>query len=54
MEYALFLGFQRIGTLFPNIEEAKKEIKESGIYNICGVLPIDGKLKIVSRESIRK
>jgi hypothetical protein len=52
MEYALFLGLQKVGSLYPNPEEAKLAITSKGIWNICGVVPVDGKLKIVSRLTI--
>ncbi len=52
MDYVLFLGTERIGTMYPNFESAKSQISGNGIWNICGVKAIDGKLKIVSRESI--
>ncbi len=52
MEYVLFKGFNKVG-FYPNYESAKESIKGIGIWNICGVKSIEGKLKIVSRESIR-
>lgn len=52
MDYILFLGFERIGSFYATPEEAKKSIKEKGIYNVCGVVGDNGKLKIVSRESV--
>ena len=54
MEYVLFLGFKRVGSFYPTIEDAEQAINGKGIWNICGVLPIDGKLKIVNRKSIVK
>ena len=54
MEYALFIGFNRIGSLYATPEDAKRAIDKNvkGIYNICGVRAIDGKLKVVTRETI--
>ena len=54
MEYVLFIGFKRIGSFYHTIEEAKKEITETGIYNICQVETIDGKLKIINRITIKQ
>lgn len=53
MEYVLFLGFNKIG-IFPNEDSAMKAIDAKGIYNVCGFVAIDGKLKIVSRKSVVK
>ena len=53
MEFVIFKGFQRIGSFYPTVEEAKKEIVKTGIYNICQVEPINGKLKIVNRITIK-
>ena len=52
MEFTLFKGFTRIGSIYFTFEEAKKAIDGAGIWNICGVVPVDGKLKIVSRQTI--
>ena len=52
MEFVLFKGFERVGSMYPTVEDAEKEIQGKGIWNVCGVIPIDGKLKIVSRKSI--
>lgn len=52
MDYVLFLGFKRIGSFYPNAEEAKRAINQDGIWNICGVNAKDGKLVIVTRESV--
>ena len=54
MDYALFIGFNRIGSFYATPEDAKNAIDKSvkGIYNICGVLAIDGKIKVVTRETI--
>ncbi|MFM1781647.1 MAG: hypothetical protein RLZZ181_422 [Pseudomonadota bacterium] len=52
MEYALFKGFNKVG-IFPNYESAKKAINGDGIYNICAIKAINGKLTILSREAIR-
>jgi hypothetical protein len=54
MEYVLFLGLQRIGSVYPNIDEAKKAINQKGIWNVCAITPINGKLSIISRETIIK
>ena len=54
MEYVLFLGFERVGSFFPSVEDAEQAINGKGIWNICGVLQIEGKLKIVTRKSIVK
>ena len=54
MEYVLFLGFERVGSFFPSVEDAEQAINGKGIWNICGVIPIEGKLKIVTRKSIVK
>lgn len=34
MEYILFLGLTRVGSIFPSYEEARKEAKSKGIWNI--------------------
>lgn len=54
MDYVLFLGFKRKGSFFPNIEEAENAIDSNGIWNICGVVPINGKLTIVTRKTLVK
>lgn len=54
MEYVLFLGFKRVGSFYPNFDEAKKAIDQNGIWNICAVKPINGKLVITSRETVIK
>lgn len=51
MEYALFLGFDKFG-IYPNFEEAKAAINGKGIWNICSIHPVNGKLKVYSRETI--
>lgn len=51
MEYALFLGFAKIG-IYPNYEEAKEAINGAGIWNICAVKPNNGKLTIINRETV--
>lgn len=51
MSYALFLGFSKIG-IYSNFEEAKAAINRKGIWNICAIQPVNGKLKIFSRETI--
>ena len=53
MEYALFRGFTRIGYFYFSIDEARAAIDGPGIWSICTVLPIDGKLKIVNRETVK-
>lgn len=50
MSYALFLGFNKIG-IYPNFEEAKAAINGRGIWNLCTIQTINGKFKIVSRET---
>lgn len=54
MEYVVFLGFLRMGGTYPTPEDAEAIIKGSGIWNICGVKPINGKLKIITRKTIVK
>ena len=40
--------------IYPNFETAKKAAEKlKGIINICGFLPIDGKLKIITRQTFR-
>lgn len=51
MSYALFLGFSKIG-IYSNFEEAKGAINGKGIWNICYIQFVSGKLKIFSRETI--
>jgi len=51
MEYVIFKQFKRLGGLFATPEEAKACATEKGIYNLCAVEPIDGRLVIISRES---
>jgi hypothetical protein len=52
MEYVLFLGMKKVGSMYPNIEEAKKAINGKGVWYVCGIVPVDGKLRIANRESI--
>lgn len=54
MYYALFIGFNRTGSLYATPEEAKNAINKEvkGIYNVCGVKEIAGKLRVVTRETI--
>lgn len=52
MDYVLFKGFERIGSFYPNVESAKDAITGAGIYNVCGVVGENGKIKIVTRESV--
>jgi hypothetical protein len=52
MEFTLFKGFDRIGFMYFTFEEAKAAISGPGIWNICGVIPVGGKLKIISRQTI--
>lgn len=54
MEYVLFRGFKRIDSFYPTVEKAKNEIAETGIYNICQVETINGKLKIINRITIKQ
>lgn len=52
MEYALFRGFDRIGGLYPTPEDAKQAIDGVGIWNVCRVAALGGKLRIVGRETV--
>jgi hypothetical protein len=52
MDYVIFKGFEKVGGFYPNPEEAKSAIDGKGIYNICAVISVDGRLKITSRESV--
>lgn len=52
MEFTLFRGFDRIGSVYFTFEEAKAAIYGAGIWNVCGIVPIDGKIKIVSMHTI--
>lgn len=52
MDYVLFKGMKRIGSFYPNEDEARKAIDSSGIWNICMVTSVDGKLQIVNRISV--
>jgi hypothetical protein len=54
MEYVVFLGLKRVGSIYPNIDEAKKVITTSGIWNVCAVDSVDGKLKIITRQTITR
>ena len=54
MEYTLFRGFERVGSMYFTPEEAEAAIDGVGIWNVCGVVPIDGKLRIISRKTIVK
>jgi hypothetical protein len=54
MEYTLFRGFERVGSMYFTPEEAEAAIDGAGIWNVCGVVPVDGKLIIVSRKTIVK
>lgn len=51
MGYVLFLGLTRVGGIFPTFEDAKQLAQAKGIWSICQIEPIDGKIKIVSRET---
>lgn len=51
MEYALFLGFNKVG-IYPSSEKAKSAINGKGIWNICYIQPVNGKIKVVSRETV--
>lgn len=52
MEYALFFEMKQVGSLYFTFEEAKAMINGKGIWNICGILPIDGQLRIVNKVTI--
>lgn len=51
MDYALFKGLDKIG-IFPNREAALEAIKGPGIWNICMVVPVNGRLELRDRETI--
>ena len=54
MEYVIFLGMERQGGIYPNFETAENEAKKLiGIINICGFIPVNGKLKIITRQTFR-
>ena len=53
MEYVLFLGMKRVGSVYPNIDEAIKNANSKGIWNVCGIDAVDGKIKIVTRKSFK-
>ena len=52
MEYIIFIGMQTECEIYPNFETAQKAAEKMiGIINICGFVPINGKLKIVTRQT---
>lgn len=54
MEYIIFVGFKKINTVYNSIEIAKTEAKKlNGIINICGIITVDGKIKIVNRTTFK-
>jgi hypothetical protein len=54
MEYVIFIGMKLKGGFYPNFETAQAQAKKlKGIINICGVQPLNGKLKIVTRQNFR-
>lgn len=50
MSYLLFKGFNLIDT-YPTETEAKKAINSKGIWNICAIKLINGKLTVINRET---
>jgi len=54
MEYTIFVGMIRKSEIYPNIETAEKAAEKlKGIINICGIQPINGKLKIITRKTFK-
>lgn len=54
MEYVIFVKMEKQSEIYPNFETAQKAAEKlKGIINICGFLPIDGKLKIITRKTFR-
>ena len=52
MEYVIFIEMQRECEIYPNFETAQKAAEKlKGIINICGFIPINGKLKIVTIQT---
>lgn len=40
--------------IYPNLETAQKAAEKlKGIINICGFIPVNGKLKIITRQTFR-
>ena len=54
MEYVIFVKMEKQNGIYPNFETAQKAAEKlKGIINICGFIPVNGKLKIINRQTFR-